>query len=368
MADSSRSQPEEMRAWRVEELGDPGSVLQLQELPAPVPADGQVLVDVLAAGVGFTDVLMCQGRYQVRPDLPFTPGSEVCGRVRAVGAGVSARVGDLVLGATQLPHGGFAEQTVMNAESAFPVPHGLSPEQAGGFYVAHQTAWFALVHRARLQPDETVLVHAAAGGVGSATVQVAKALGARVVGVVGGTAKTRFADALGADVVIDRHEADFVEIVNSLTDGRGADVIIDPVGGETYTRSTKCIAFEGRLVLVGFAGGQVQTAPLNHPLVKNYSILGLHLGLYRQRRPEVIGEGYAALSRLVSESRLAPLVGERAGLGGAADLTAQLADGRIVGRAVIVPGLGVGPARPASSRCADRSSRDRPSPHARGPS
>lgn len=324
-----------MRAWRVAELGEPKDVLQLTEVDEPTAGPGQLAVRVLASPANFPDVLMCRGLYQVRPELPFTPGVELCGEVVAVGEGVAdVAVGDRVIGAAALPAGGFAETALMEAATAYPAPRGLDDAQSAMLHLAYQTGWFALHRRAGLRPGETLLVHAAAGGVGSAAIQLGKAAGARVIGVVGGPEKAEVARQLGADVVVDRRAEDFVAVVKEATGGHGADVVYDPVGGDAYDRSTKCIAFEGRIVVIGFAGGRIQQPALSHALVKNYSILGLHWGLYDRRRPELVAECHRELVRLADEGAITPLVSERLPLEGLADGVQRLADGTTVGRVV----------------------------------
>ncbi len=219
------------------ELGEPRDVLTLAEVPDPEPGPGQVLVRVRGAAANFPDVLMCRGGYQVRPPLPFTPGIELCGEIVAVGPEVAGfAVGDRVLGGPSLPCGAYAELAVMNSGSVFAAPEGLDDAEAAAFFITYQTGWFGLHRRARLAAGETLLVHAAAGGVGSGAVQLGKAAGARVIGVVGGERKAEVARALGADVVVDRLSQDFVEVVKEVTGGRGADVVYDPVGGETYAQ------------------------------------------------------------------------------------------------------------------------------------
>jgi len=327
-----------MKAWRVAELGEPREVMTLvADVPVPQPGAGQLLVRVLGAAANFPDVLMCRGLYQVKPALPFTPGVELCGEVTGLGPGTTGfAVGDRVIGATVLPSGGFAELALMEAGTTFPAPDGLDDAEASAFYIGYQTGWFGLHRRAHLQPGETLLVHAAAGGVGSAAVQLGKAAGARVIGVVGGPEKASVAKVLGADVVVDRHTEDFVEVVKDVTHGHGADVVYDPVGGEAYQRSTRCIAFEGRILLVGFAGGQIQSAALNHALVKNYSIVGLHWGLYTTRDPALVRRCHDELCALVAEGLARPLVSERLALEAMADGLQRLADGTTVGRVAYV--------------------------------
>ena len=327
-----------MKAWRVSELGEPRDVLRLEEVPDPAPAAGELLVRVLGAAANFPDVLMCRGLYQVKPPLPFTPGVELCGEVAALGPGTTGfAVGDRVIGSSVLPAGGFAELALMDTATTFAAPGGLDDAEAAAFYIGYQTGWFGLHHRAHLQPGETLLVHAAAGGVGSAAVQLGKAAGARVIGVVGGLEKADVARRLGADVVVDRHTEDFVAVVNDVTQGRGADVVFDPVGGDAYQRSTKCIAFEGRILVVGFAGGQIQSAALNHALVKNYSILGLHWGLYTTKDPALVRICHDELSKLAADGVVKPLVSERLALEAVADGLQRLADGTTVGRVAYVP-------------------------------
>jgi len=243
--------------------------------------------------------------------------------------------GDRLVGA---PVGGaFAELALMNAANALPAPAGLDDAEAAAFFVTYQTGWFGLHRRAGLKAGETLLVHAAAGGVGSGAVQLGQAAGARVIGVAGGEQKAEVARALGADVVIDRHTQDFVEVVKEVTGGRGADVIYDPVGGDTYTRSARCVAFEGRILVIGFAGGQIQSAALNHALIKNYSIVGLHWGLYQSKNPQLIRDCHAQLTALVADGAIRPLVSERLGLDEVPAGLQRLADGGTVGRIVFVP-------------------------------
>lgn len=326
-----------MRAWQVQENGEPRDVLTLTEQDDPTPGAGQVLVRVLAAPVNFPDALLCRGTYQVKPPLPFTPGVELCGEVIAVGEGVEEpALGDRVIGSPDLPIGAFGELTVMQAKAALPAPPALDDAEASALFIGYQTSWFALHRRTQLQAGETLLVHAAAGGVGSSAVQLGKAAGARVIGVVGGQAKVEVAKALGADIAVDRHSEDFVQVVKEATDGRGADVIYDPVGGEAYNRSTKCIAFEGRILVIGFASGDIPTAALNHALIKNYAIVGLHWGLYNHHDPAAVRACHDALTAMTETGEVKPLVSERVPLADAADAVQRVADGTTVGRVVVL--------------------------------
>ncbi len=320
-----------MRAWQVGALGEPSEVLRLYEdVPQPEPAAGQLLVKVRAASVNFPDALMCRGHYQIRPPLPFTPGVELCGEV--VGGELA---GERVIGTPLLPAGAFAEYTLMDPAGTFPAPTALDDAEAAALHIGYQTAWFGLHRRAALRAGETLLVHAAAGGVGSAAVQLGKAAGATVIGVVGGPEKAAVARELGADVVIDRRSEDFVAAVKEATGGRGADVIFDPVGGDAYTGSTKCIAFEGRILVIGFASGTIPSPGLNHALVKNYSILGLHWGLYATRDPQSVRTAHAELTALASKGIVRPLVSERLPFERAAEGVQRVADGRSTGRVVV---------------------------------
>jgi NADPH2:quinone reductase len=202
-------------------------------------------------------------------------------------------------------------------------------------HIAYQTAWFGLHRRAGLRSGETLLVNAAAGGVGSAAVQLGRAAGARVVAVVGGPRKAAVATDLGADVVIDRTQHDVIPAIKQATDGRGADVVFDPVGGDAFDTATRCVAFEGRIVLVGFASGTIPAPPLSHVLVKNYSLLGLHWGLYRQYDPDAVAKAHHRLTGLAADGTVAPLVGARLTLDEAADGLTRLAAGDSVGRLVV---------------------------------
>jgi NADPH:quinone reductase len=318
-----------MRAWRVHSLGDPAEVMSFDEVDRPTPGEGQVLVRVLAAGLNFPDVLMAKGQYQERPPLPFTPGVELCGEV--VGTGRR------VLGSPSGGPGGFAEYALMDADAAFPVPDGMSDEQAAALHLTYQTGHVGLHRRAALQAGEWLLVHAGAGGVGSAAIQLGKAAGAQVIATAGGERKTEVCRRLGADHVIDYTAEDFVPLVKEITGGHGADVVYDPVGGEVFDKSRRCIAFEGRLVVVGFTSGTIPQAPANHALVKNYSIVGLHWGLYRKHDPALFGRVHEDLCRLFDEGRIAPLIGASLPLAELPQAMAAIADRNTVGKVVLTP-------------------------------
>ncbi|MEV6113785.1 NADPH:quinone oxidoreductase family protein [Streptomyces sp. NPDC052109] len=316
-----------MQAWQVHENGEPSEVMRLAEVERPTPGDGQVLLRVRAANINFPDALLCRGQYQVRPPLPFTPGVEICGETED---------GRRVIANPALPYGGFAEYALADARVLLPAPDSLDDAEAAALHIGYQTGWFGLHRRAHLEAGETLLVHAAAGGVGSAAVQLGKAAGATVIGVVGGADKAAVARELGCDVVVDRRGEDVIAAVKDATGGRGADVIYDPVGGDAYAQSAKLVAFEGRIVVVGFASGTIPSPALNHALVKNYSILGLHWGLYATKNPKLILRCHEELTDLAARGAIKPLVSERVPLSEAAVAVQKVADGRSTGRIAVV--------------------------------
>jgi NADPH2:quinone reductase len=304
-------------------------VMSLDEVDRPTPGEGQVLVKVRAAALNFPDVLMAAGMYQERPPLPYTPGIELCGEV--------VETGQRVLGSPSGGPGAFAEYALMDAQGAFPVPDGMPDEKAASLYLTYQTGWVGLHRRANLQAGDWLLVHAGAGGVGSAAIQLGKAAGATVIATAGGARKVEVCRELGADHVVDYTTEDFVPVVKEVTGGHGADVVYDPVGGDVFDRSRKCIAFEGRLVVVGFTSGRIPEAPANHLLVKNYSVVGLHWGLYRKHDPALFGMVHEELTRLWDEGHIDPLVSQTLPLDRAPQAMQALADRSTVGKVVLVP-------------------------------
>jgi len=278
------------------------------------PGPGQVMVRVAACALGFPDLLMCRAGYQHQPALPFSPGAEIYGEIVHVGPGVdlgSLAPGSKVVGLGVDLHGGLAEYALIPSTMVFAAPDGLDAAESSALLGAYLTGWLALYRTARLQAGEVLLVHAAAGGVGSAAVQLGLAAGATVIGVTRGERKAAIVHDLGAHRVIDRERASVVDAVNVFTNGNGADVSFDPVGGPSWFESTKCVAFEGRLLPIGFAGGEILSQPLNHPLVKNYSILGVNSGLFTVKRPDVVAQAVTELSGLVACGAVRPLIGQR---------------------------------------------------------
>lgn len=303
-----------MKAWQVTQLGNPQEALQLAEVTKPEVGAKQVLVRVEAVALNFFDILLCQGKYQEKPPLPFTPGAEISGTIEAVGSefkgsnGMNLAVGQRVLGTPLLPAGGLAEYVLLSDDAVFPIPDEMSEMDAAALFITYQTAYYALHRSGRLMPGETLLVHAGAGGVGSAAIQLGKAAGARVIATAGGAEKVEICRQLGADVAIDYLSENFADVVNEVTQRRGANVIFDPVGGDTFDLSRKCIAFEGRLLVIGFAGGRIADAPTNHALVKNYSIVGVHWGLYRKLYPQGIMDIHRELMSLYAIGKIKPLI------------------------------------------------------------
>lgn len=326
-----------MRAWQVHELGDPKDVLRLEELEEPSPGPDEVVVEVEAAALNFFDILLCRGEYQERPELPFTPGGEVAGKVSETGEGVDLETGQRVI-ATPFPSGGYAQKITVPANSVFPIPDDMPPEKASAMHVAYQTAHFAMHRRAGLREGETVLVHAGAGGVGSATIQIARAAGARVFATAGGEEKVGVCRDLGAEVAIDYREENFIEVVKEVTGGRGADVIFDPVGGDVFDGSRRCVAFEGRIVIIGFTGGKIAEAPTNHVLIKNYSVMGLHWGLYNRVMPKLVRETHDELIRLYEAGEIDPLIHSTVPFEDVPDALALLGNRKTYGKLVTRPG------------------------------
>jgi NADPH2:quinone reductase len=310
--------------------------LEYADVAEPRPGPGEVSIDVRATGCNFLDILMVQGKYQVKPPLPFSPGHEVAGVVGAVGPGTTrVRPGQRVL--AMLGWGAYAERAVAPASHVFPIPEPMSFEEGAAFGLVYQTAYCALVQRAGLRPGESLLVHGAAGGVGLAAVQLGKALGARVLATASTPAKLEIARQSGADVLLDYRTEDWVERVKAETGGEGADVVYDPVGGDVFDLSTRCIAFEGRLLSIGFAGGRVPSVAVNRVLLKNISIVGVHWGLYQRRGSPLIDRWMDALFDLYAKKEVRPVVYRTWPLPDAAAALAAISARESYGKVVLVP-------------------------------
>jgi NADPH2:quinone reductase len=281
---------------------------------------------------------MVAGLYQVKPELPFVPGVEVSGEVVSAPNASEFKLGDRVMALLDhggLTRGGFAEIADADPASMSRMPDKMTFEDAAGFTLIFQTGWFGLHRRAHLKAGETLLVHAGAGGVGSAAIQLGKAAGATVIATSGSDAKVRVCLEIGADHAFNYKTHDFVEEVKRITAGRGADVVYDPVGGDVYDRSTKCIAFEGRIVVVGFTSGRIPQAAANHVLIKNYSVVGLHWGLYTKRAPELIPPATRAILDLYEEGKIKPYISTRLSLSEAPRALAMVGEGKSTGKVVL---------------------------------
>jgi NADPH2:quinone reductase len=325
-----------MRAVQITSLTGPDSALELADVPEPehshvlTPGSG-VVVDVHASGVSFPELLQTRGEYQLKPPLPFVPGSEVGGVVRSVAGDAAVAVGDRVAAFPML--GGWAEVAVAPAFLTFPLPDELDFAQGAALILNYHTAYFALVLRGRLAAGETVLVHGAAGGVGTASLQVAGALGARTIAVVSSDAKEEVARAAGADEVV-RSDGPWKDDAVSLSDG-GVDLVVDPVGGDRFTDSLRSLREGGRVVVVGFTGGSIPEVRVNRLLLRNTEVIGAGWGAYAMGKPSVCAEIGRALDGMVRSGAVAPVIGERFGLGEAADALRVLDERRATGKVVL---------------------------------
>jgi NADPH:quinone reductase len=284
--------------------------------------------------VNFPDLLMTRGEYQHRPALPFIPGLEIAGDIEAIGEGVTSwRVGDAVVGGARI--GGFSQFAVAPAASLRPKPARLSYAQASAYGAAYLTAWVSLVRRAQVKPGEWVLVHGAAGGVGLACVDLAKVLGCRVIAASASDEKLALVEAEYAPDAIVNVTGGFRETVKAITGGRGADVICDPVGGDVFDESVRCIAFNGRLLVIGFTSGRIPSIAVNMPLIKGFSVMGVRAGEYGRQFPDQGRENAAAVWDLASEGKISPRVHGEFPLSGWRDAFELLATRAVVGKAVI---------------------------------
>jgi len=319
-----------MRAAQIVTLDGPDA-MQLRELDEPAGGPGDVVVDVHVAGVTYPEVLQTRGLYQVKPDPPFTPGSEVAGVVRRAPAGSGFTAGDRVAAFPAL--GGFAEAVAVNPAFVFALPERLSFAQGAALPMNYLTVHFALARRGALRAGETVLVHGAAGGVGTAGVQLARALGARVVAVVSTPAKGEVARAAGAhDVVL---AEGFLPAVKELTGGRGVDLVLDPVGGDRFTDSLRCLAPEGRLLVVGFTGGEIPTVRVNRLLLNNISVAGVGWGAFALARPGFLQDQWAELLPHLESGALDPPLGSSYPLERAAEAVRELDERRAEGKVTL---------------------------------
>jgi NADPH:quinone reductase len=326
-----------MRAWQVTSWCEPEG-MTWSDVDVPVPGPGQVRVRNRAAALNFFDILQIQGKYQVKPPFPFTPGAEIAGvidAVDAVGEGVTGwHEGDAVLGISE--GAGFAEQTILSSEKIFRIPDGMNWAQAAAFPIVYHTSYLALKDRGALREGEWLLVHAGASGVGMSAIQLGTAMGARVIATAGSPEKLDFARRQGAHHVLDYRDDNWVEQVKSLTGGAGADVIYDPVGGDVFDLSSKCIAPYGRLLVIGFAAGRIPSIAANRVLLKNISVVGVYWGGHVKLHPNYTAETQKTLSALWMEKKISPEISSTWPLAELPAAMHALAERRVLGKAVLL--------------------------------
>lgn len=313
----------------------PAETLVIEETASPVAKKNEVVLDVHAAGVNFPDTLIIEGKYQFKPPFPFSPGGEAAGVVSSVGEGVThVKVGDKVMSLTGF--GAFAEQVAVSAYNVMPMPAGMEFTQAAAFSMTYGTSMHALKQRANLQPGETLLVLGASGGVGLAAVEIAKAMGARVIAAASSAEKLEVARQAGADVLINYSEESLKERLKEITDGKGVDVIYDPVGGSFFEEAFRSIAWNGRFLVVGFAaGGGIPALPANLPLLKGASLVGVFWGAFAQRQPQDNLANFQQLVKWFDEGKLKPLVSQTYPLEQAAEAINHLGQRRAIGKVVV---------------------------------
>lgn len=332
----SSSLPEQMRALVVSSLEPNYGGVAVQQVPVARPRAGEVLVKVKAASVNFPDLLMTRGEYQLKPPLPFGVGMELAGEVVAIGEGIEGlSLGDEVVGGSRL--GAFAEYAVLGKDSAKPKPAALSFAQASAYGVAYLTAYVALVRRARLEPGEWVLVHGAAGGVGLAAVDLAKVMGAKVIATSASDEKLAVVMAEYAPDAVLNVTGGFREQVKAITGSAGADVIYDPVGGDVFDESVRCIGFDGRLLIIGFTSGRIPNVSVNMPLIKGFSVMGVRAGEYGRQFPQKGLENTQAVWDLANSGAITPRVHAEYALEDWREAFDMLANRKVIGKVVIVP-------------------------------
>jgi NADPH2:quinone reductase len=324
-----------MKALICREYGPPENLI-VQDMPDLQPGPGEVVVRVRAAGVNFPDALIVQNLYQFKPTPPFSPGGETAGEVLAVGEGVQrVKVGDKVMALTIW--GGFAEQVLAKQDQIIPMPEGLSFEVAGSLLLTYGTCLHALRDRAALQPGQTVLVLGAAGGIGIATIELAKALGARVIAAASSAEKLATCRAKGADEVINYREQNLRDEVKRLTGGQGVDVVMDPVGGDYAEQALRSMAWRGRHLVVGFTDGQIPRLPLNLVLLKGCAIVGVFWGDFIRREPKAAQTDLRDLVDLLRQGKITPLISGRYSLEQGAQAILELSQRRAQGKLIVLP-------------------------------
>ena len=324
-----------MKAWVVNDYGDYNEVMKWGEFETPQPEPGEALLKVGAAGVSFAMILRIQGKYQVRDPLPFVPGTDVAGEVVAVGADSRFQVGQRVAGTAA--RGGFAQYATVPDDISYAVPDGMPGPDAVALLNAYQTSWIGLKHHGRVQPGEVLLVHGAAGALGLAAVQIGKQMGATIIATASSAEKLEACRRHGADHGINYVEENFPEQVMELTQGHGADVIYDPVGGDVFDASRRCIAFRGRLVVVGFTSGRIPEIGANRMLLRCFAVDGFTLHGYRKHRPDLLDECQREIFRLYKEENMKPAIHEVLPLSRLPEAFALIHSRKSIGKIVCVP-------------------------------
>lgn len=323
-----------MKALLCKSYGLPDTLV-FEDTADPKPAAGQVVIDMKAAGVNFPDVLIIQNKYQFKPALPFSPGSEMAGVVSAVGEGVKhLKVGDRVMANTG--HGAFAEKVLVDASRTLPIPAGVDFVTAAAFTLTYGTSYHAIVDRAALRPGETMLVLGAAGGVGLSAVEIGKAIGARVIAAASTDEKLAICREHGADATINYATEDLRESLKKLTDGKGPDVIYDPVGGSYAEPAFRSIAWRGRFLVIGFANGEIPKLPLNLALLKGASIVGVFWGDFCKREPQHFHDDLRVMFGWIAEGRLRPHISGRYPLAEGAKALNDMMNRKVTGKVVVV--------------------------------
>lgn len=327
-----------MKAWTVAEYGHFAKVLALQDIAEPEPEGAAALIRVGAAGLSFSLLLRIAGRYQHKDPLPFVPGVDAAGEVLAAGPECPFAPGTRIMG--RALSGALAEQALMDSAACRPVPAGMADASAAAFLNAYETSYVGLALQGRLREGETLLVHGGAGGVGLAAIQIGRALGARVIATASGAEKLAVCRREGAELAIDYSQEDFVQAVLDHSGGRGADVIYDPVGGDVFDRSRRCIAFNGRLVVVGFASGRIPEMPANRVLLRTFYLTGFTLDAYQRHRPDLLASARQALETLYREDRIAPVVHARLPMERLVEGLEMIESRRVIGKVVLAPNGG----------------------------
>ncbi|MBT5719393.1 MAG: NADPH:quinone oxidoreductase family protein [Gammaproteobacteria bacterium] len=322
-----------MKAIVCKSYGPPENLV-LEDIDDPVASENEAIVKVYSASLNFPDGLQIQGKYQFQPPMPFTPGSEVGGIITSVGAGLQGfSVGDRVMATPGI--GGLAEQVAVKADGLRKIPDSMDFKTAAGFAMIYTPSYYALKQRAQLKPDETLLVLGASGGVGLAAVELGKVMGARVIAAASSDEKLEFVNRLHPDALLNYSDGEFKERVKDLTKGRGADVIYDPVGGDLFDQSCRCINWNGRLLVIGFASGRIPEYKANLALLKGASMVGVFLGRFRKEEPEEYENNFAELLQMYDEGKLKPIVTESFAMSDFVDAFNVFTERKVMGKVTL---------------------------------